>query len=236
MQAIIAASGGVKDENILKKSWRSRPDIVHAVNAIFSKAFTNLPPEQVVLEPAFTSEAKAHFSDAGVPGLALQHWHFVSEADERKTPGSPWFEQCIADQISIFLDRKPLIYNKKRDEIYVKVGCQRFKTFWVFFVFGSQKSCWNKIRVNWLAFVTFLRGRGGKTWSFSTPPMCRKLINWHEEENVNLKKKKSLKKRRVKLCILNRYENGRLPIVGHGTFILIVIVCFNINLPNKRIL
>ncbi len=119
MQAIIAASGGVKDENILKKSWRSRPDIVHAVNAIFSKAFTNLPPEQVVLEPAFTSEAKAHFSDAGVPGLALQHWHFVSEADERKTPGSPWFEQCIADQISIFLDRKPLIYNKKRDETRV---------------------------------------------------------------------------------------------------------------------
>ena len=53
----------------------------------------------------------------------------------------------------------------------------------------SQKSCWNKIRVNWLAFVTFLRGRGGKTLSFSTPPMCRKLRYWHEEENGNLKKK-----------------------------------------------
>jgi ATP-dependent exoDNAse (exonuclease V) beta subunit len=115
MQAIIAASGGVKDENILKKSWRSRPDIVHAVNAIFTKAFTNLPSEQVVLEPAFQSEGTAHFSDVDTPGLALRHWHFVSEADERKAPGSPWFEQCIAHQISVFLAQKPLVYNKKRD-------------------------------------------------------------------------------------------------------------------------
>lgn len=112
MQAIIAASGGVKDENILKRSWRSRPDIVQAVNAIFTRAFPQLPPEQIVLEPAFSEPPPA----ADSPGLALQHWHFRSELDERKPPGSPWPEQCIADQISVFLEQKPLIYNKKRNE------------------------------------------------------------------------------------------------------------------------
>jgi len=115
MQAIITASGGVKDENILKKSWRSRPDIVHAVNAIFTKAFTELPAEQVVLSPAFTPPA---LPEGGV-SAALQHWHFRSEIDERRPPGSPWMENCIADQISTFLERKPLIYNKKRTETRV---------------------------------------------------------------------------------------------------------------------
>ncbi|MBK6993876.1 MAG: UvrD-helicase domain-containing protein [Lewinellaceae bacterium] len=51
MQAIIRATGGVKDENILKKSWRSRPDIVYATNAIFERAFEGMPREQIVLEP-----------------------------------------------------------------------------------------------------------------------------------------------------------------------------------------
>jgi ATP-dependent exoDNAse (exonuclease V) beta subunit len=52
MQAVIRATGGVRDENILKTSWRSRPDLVYAVNAIFTRAFADLPREQVVLEPA----------------------------------------------------------------------------------------------------------------------------------------------------------------------------------------
>jgi ATP-dependent helicase/nuclease subunit A len=112
MQAIINASGGVKDENILKQSWRSRPDIVHAVNAIFTKAFPGLPAEQVVLSPAFKEAAPS----PGGPGQALVHWHFRSEIDERRPPGSPWMENCIADQIAILLERKALIYNKKRQE------------------------------------------------------------------------------------------------------------------------
>jgi GDPmannose 4,6-dehydratase len=39
-------------EDIQKKSWRSRSDLVHAVNAIFVKAFPDLPMEQIALEPA----------------------------------------------------------------------------------------------------------------------------------------------------------------------------------------
>ena len=139
MHAIIRATGGVKDENILKKSWRSRPDIVYATNAIFTRAFSDMPAEQVVLEPAWSpTPDPAPIGRVGAlpPGLtgrpgvssplpvgegsgvgsALVHWHFRSELDERKPPGAPWLENCIADQIATLLERKVLIYNKKRTE------------------------------------------------------------------------------------------------------------------------
>jgi ATP-dependent exoDNAse (exonuclease V) beta subunit len=109
MKAIIGATGGIRDENILKKSWRSRPDIVYATNAVFTKAFADMPAEQVVLEPAWTAET------ADTP-QALQHWHFRSELDERKVPGAPWFDNCIANQIRVMLDRGVPVFNKKRSD------------------------------------------------------------------------------------------------------------------------
>ncbi|HRI61645.1 MAG TPA: UvrD-helicase domain-containing protein, partial [Saprospiraceae bacterium] len=127
MRAIIQATGGVRDENILKKSWRSRPDIVYATNAIFTRAFSDMPVEQVVLEPAERVEGRGSKVEGSAPstlhpppsagvGLALSHWHFRSELDEKKVPGAPWFDNCIADQIATLLERKVLIYNKKRTE------------------------------------------------------------------------------------------------------------------------
>jgi ATP-dependent exoDNAse (exonuclease V) beta subunit len=130
MQAIIRATGGVRDENILKKSWRSRPDIVYATNAIFERAFEGMPKEQIVLEPADPTPdgrgvrlSGARSAAAPLPsgegsgvGSALLHWHFRSELDEKKVPGAPWFDNCIADQARILLERKPLIFNKKRNE------------------------------------------------------------------------------------------------------------------------
>ncbi len=110
MKAVIDASGGIKPDNILKQSWRSRPDLVNAVNAIFTKAFSEVAPEQVVLEPA-----PNHQKD-GEAGLAIRHWHFLSDLDEKKTPGNPWTSEAIADQISVFLNQKPLVFNKKRTE------------------------------------------------------------------------------------------------------------------------
>ncbi|MBX2890910.1 MAG: UvrD-helicase domain-containing protein [Saprospiraceae bacterium] len=115
MQAIIRATGGVRDENILKKSWRSRPDIVFATNAIFTRAFKEMPVEQVVLEPAFYP-APLSPSGGEEPGLSLVHWHFRSELDERRVPGSPWMDHCIAEEIQTLLERKTLVYNKKRNE------------------------------------------------------------------------------------------------------------------------
>ena len=115
MHAIIRATGGVKEENILKKSWRSRPDLVYATNAIFERAFENLPREQIILEPAHQEPYILNSSSAEA-GLALQHWHFRSDIDERRPPGAPWFDNCIADQVRILLERKPVVFNKKRDE------------------------------------------------------------------------------------------------------------------------
>lgn len=110
MQAIIRATGGVRPENILRKSWRSRTDIVYAVNAIFTRAFPDLPAEQVALEPAYGTDPKYPDGGAGVV-----HWHFQNEADTRKVPGSPWMENCIAAQIRVFLERKMPVFSKKRD-------------------------------------------------------------------------------------------------------------------------
>jgi ATP-dependent exoDNAse (exonuclease V) beta subunit len=119
MQAIIDATGGVKSENILKKSWRSRPDIVAAVNAIFVKAFDHTPMEQVVLEPAFSESDDSKFWEQHDPSVlnqhsALIHWHFISQIDEKKVPKMPWIEQCIAHQIKVLLERKILVFDKSR--------------------------------------------------------------------------------------------------------------------------
>ena len=174
MQAIIRATGGVQPENVLGKSWRSRPDIVYTVNAIFTRAFPDLPVEQVALEPAYSglgaspaigptpnpspkgegglpsennlfSNLETRFEaennkktslgnknsasgqaplpfgggDGGgvEPGAGVALWHFRNELDERKTPGAPWMENCIATQINVLLERQTPVWSKKRDSV-----------------------------------------------------------------------------------------------------------------------
>ena len=126
MQAIIQATGGVRPENVLRKSWRSRADIVHAVNAIFTRAFPELPVEQVALEPAL-NDYGLRITDYGLSGSTTNpqsairnpqsviHWHFRNELDDRKVPGSPWMENCIAAQIQVLLERGIPVFSKKRD-------------------------------------------------------------------------------------------------------------------------
>ena len=121
MQAIIDATGGIQAENILEKSWRSRPDIVEACNAIFVKAFDKMPAEQVVLQPNFTHEADTNFwknnhPDALDQHLALQHWHFINQTDEKKH-SKEWLNQCIAEQVKVLLDRKTLVFDKSRKTV-----------------------------------------------------------------------------------------------------------------------
>lgn len=126
MQAIISATGGVRPENVLGISWRSRPDIVYAVNAIFTRAFSEMPVEQVALEPAEiavscwplvvgqpSSQPTANSQQQAANSLI--HWHFRNELDLRKVPGSPWMENCIAGQIQVLLDRQTPVWSKKRD-------------------------------------------------------------------------------------------------------------------------
>jgi ATP-dependent helicase/nuclease subunit A len=115
MQAIVEATGGVKPENVLNRSWRSRPDLVFASNAIFTKAFDTLPAEQVALDPVFSHDTEAetaHTMGIDLPP-ALQHWHFKNEADERKAPKA-WFQQSVAEQIFVTLRRGWPVFDKKR--------------------------------------------------------------------------------------------------------------------------
>lgn len=119
MQAIIDATGGVKEGNILKESWRSRPDIVEATNAIFTRAFDQMPKEQVVLMPNFNEKKEAEFwaQQGRSEPHALMHWHFLSAEDNKKVPGAPWVEECIAQQIRVLLERQIPVFNKKRNAV-----------------------------------------------------------------------------------------------------------------------
>jgi ATP-dependent exoDNAse (exonuclease V) beta subunit len=108
MQAIIDGQGGLKPENILAHSWRSREDVVFAANAIFTKAFSELPTEQVALVPkrrkiASTDSANAQDEPAEM-GNALIHWHFEYDGEGRK-PGKEWLHHCIAETLRQNLER-----------------------------------------------------------------------------------------------------------------------------------
>ena len=68
MQAIIEEQGGIKTEDILSDSWRSRPDLVNMTNCIFTRAFQNLPSEQIILRPKI--------EDTPEMCSAIHYWHF----------------------------------------------------------------------------------------------------------------------------------------------------------------
>lgn len=105
MKAIIDQSGGVAPADIQTNSWRSREDLVHTVNAIFTKAFDDLPPEQVALSPKRTKT-----QDAGMQE-ALWNWHFNPESGNT-VPGNQWFEQAIAFRLREWLDSGVIVAEK----------------------------------------------------------------------------------------------------------------------------
>ena len=119
MQAIIATQGGLSKENILEYSWRSREDIVHATNAIFTKAFKEMPVEQVALKTKRCKQANGHSvnktDEPSEMGQALIHWHFKFDGEGRKPRGT-WLDHCIAEQVKIFLERQPIILPKGEKE------------------------------------------------------------------------------------------------------------------------
>ena len=110
MQAILEHVG-IKDEDILKDSWRSRPDVVFATNAIFKKAFPELPIEQIALNPK--RDDKPSQSDA------LIHWHFQldNDGDKRNKPNADWFQSCIAEQVKVLLEKGIYIMPKGEKNI-----------------------------------------------------------------------------------------------------------------------
>jgi ATP-dependent exoDNAse (exonuclease V) beta subunit len=118
MRAVIDATGGIKPENILQQSWRSRTDLVFLSNALFTRAFHSIPEEQVVLKPTFTYE-KEHVlgekSNGGNPyPKAIQLWHLLNEEEPTKTPADPWTYQAIAGQINKSLQQQIPVFHKNR--------------------------------------------------------------------------------------------------------------------------
>ncbi len=113
MQAILEHVG-IKDEDILKDSWRSRPNIVFATNAIFKKAFTDLPIEQIALHPKRP--------DLPSQTDALLHWHFQldNDGDKRNKPNADWFNSCIAEQVKVML--KQGIYIMPKGEKTIRLA------------------------------------------------------------------------------------------------------------------
>ncbi len=116
MQAIVDQTGGIKPEDIQENSWRSREDIVHLTNALFTKAFDDLPVEQVALKPMRTKldnpNDKKFKAEPITMDDAIIHWHFQYDGEGNRVPGRPWTENCIAHSIKILLERDKMIMPK----------------------------------------------------------------------------------------------------------------------------
>lgn len=119
MKAIIESQGGLKKENILEHSWRSREDIVFLTNAIFTKAFASMPPDQVALQPKRRKKSGTGTAnktdDPSTVRDALLHWHFKYDGEGRK-PGKEWFNHCLANALRTNLERGLLILPKGEKE------------------------------------------------------------------------------------------------------------------------
>lgn len=118
MQAIIDKKGGVKDEDILKNSWRSRKDIVYATNAIFTKSFDQLPEKQIVLDPVRSTDSESpgpKHEEHPQAGEALMHWHFEYDGEGR-APGKEWLLNCIAREVKKTIDKQTWIQPKGSKE------------------------------------------------------------------------------------------------------------------------
>jgi ATP-dependent exoDNAse (exonuclease V) beta subunit len=105
MQAIIEKVG-ISDSDILKKSYRSRKKLVMAVNAVFSRAFKNIPADLIPLEPPHDAE------DARL-AEALMHWHFRL-ADPRGQTTKGWLNHCIAHSLRDKLSEGVLVRTKDK--------------------------------------------------------------------------------------------------------------------------
>nr|MBP7273138.1 UvrD-helicase domain-containing protein [Saprospiraceae bacterium] len=105
MHSIVQALGGIKPEDILTHSYRSRADLVFAANAIFCKAFDELPNELIALQPA-----NEKISDPYDSSEALIHWHYEF-ADKGKIT-KEWMDNCIAQSIYQLL-QKPFVFKPK---------------------------------------------------------------------------------------------------------------------------
>ena len=102
MEAVVAHLGGVHADNILSRSWRSRADLVNMANAIFVKAFPEMPEAQVALSPVRSAD-----KDAIAVDEAIVQWNFVYTGD--RIPPSGWLEKSVAAAVRELLASKKAV-------------------------------------------------------------------------------------------------------------------------------
>ncbi len=140
MQSLLEQSGGLKPENILPHSWRSREEIVQVVNAHFTKAFTYLPPEQICLTPKRCRKASpGSLNEEDEPAAmqpAIQHWHFTMDAEKPKPGSAEWFDRALARQLKAWLETEPWVLPKG-----MKKGYRPIKPAEVAVLCRSNKRC-----------------------------------------------------------------------------------------------
>ena len=116
MKAVVQGVGGVREEDIQEHSWRSREDLVAATNALFTKAFAEMPVQQVALKPKRTRLATPKsINQENEPiemGDPLVHWYFEYDGPGRRSPRKPWLENCIASALREWLAEGVLIQPK----------------------------------------------------------------------------------------------------------------------------
>jgi len=109
MMEIIKQNGGVKKEDIQEYSWRSREDIVHLTNAIFTKAFKDLPKEQIPLKPKRTKADNPEDPNFKGEPLEMQdaliNWHFEFDGEGRE-PGKDWTNGALAVNVQKMIARE----------------------------------------------------------------------------------------------------------------------------------
>ncbi len=108
MDGIVAATGGIKKENILLKSWRSREDLVNFTNLIFTKAFSDIPKEQVALIPQRIQE-----KDPEGMGKGLIHWVLHNEDKQgKRVISNDWAMMATAFALKQWLNSDHLFLPK----------------------------------------------------------------------------------------------------------------------------
>lgn len=124
----------VAPEDIQTHSYRSRADLVHFSNAIFTQAFSDTPKEQVALIPVRTADAaeEAH-RDSPDMGRAMRNWHFPIEGEKSRFSDSKFMEQIVKRLVDL-LHHPPIIYCKKTASFRpleagdIGILCERNKT------------------------------------------------------------------------------------------------------------
>jgi len=112
MDGIVAATGGIKKENILPKSWRSREDLVLFTNVIFTKAFSGMPKERVALIPERTQSKDPVGMENG-----LIHWVLHNEDKKGKRAiGNEWIMMATAFALQKWLNESHLFLPKGKKE------------------------------------------------------------------------------------------------------------------------